>query len=154
MKTFKLILLAGLILWSSVMIADENVATVVASRGEVYIASTSSEQLLIVGDVVYEKDQIRTGGKSFTVLQFIDGAKVTIRPNSEMIIDYHAYTGTSSDAVTLNLLSGGLRVITGAIAKTSPDSYKVKTPVALMGVRGTEFGIMLCGDQTCELESK
>ena len=34
-------------------------------------------------------------------------------------------------------------------SKTNPENYKVRTPVALMGVRGTEFSIMLCGDQIC-----
>jgi hypothetical protein len=36
------------------------------------------------------------------------------------------------------------------MAKNHPDHYKVKTPVALMGVRGTEFAVMLCGDRLCE----
>jgi hypothetical protein len=35
------------------------------------------------------------------------------------------------------------------MAKTHPENYKVRTPVALMGVRGTEFSIQLCGDQLC-----
>jgi hypothetical protein len=35
------------------------------------------------------------------------------------------------------------------MAKSNPENYKVRTPVALMGVRGTEFSIMLCGDEVC-----
>ena len=59
------------------------------------------------------------------------------------------YAGNDGDEATLNLVSGGLRVITGAMAKTNPENYKVRTPVALMGVRGTEFSIQLCGDEVC-----
>ena len=54
------------------------------------------------------------------------------------------------DEATLSLVEGGLRVITGAMAKNNPENYKVKTPVALMGVRGTEFSIFLCGDSLCD----
>ncbi len=39
--------------------------------------------------------------------------------------------------------------VSQAMAKTNPENYKVRTPVALMGVRGTEFSIMLCGDEVC-----
>jgi hypothetical protein len=72
----------------------------------------------------------------------------TARPTAaEMATTYGRSNG--EDAATLNLVSGGLRVITGAMAKTNPENYKVRTPVALMGVRGTEFSIMLCGDEVC-----
>ncbi len=36
------------------------------------------------------------------------------------------------------------------MAKNNPENYKVKTPVALMGVRGTEFAIQPCGDSVCD----
>ena len=55
---------------------------------------------------------------------------------------------------TLNLVSGGLRVITGAMAKSNPENYKVRTPVALMGVRGTEFSVFLCGDALCDEDNQ
>jgi len=67
-----------------------------------------------------------------------------------MLIEEYAYTGSDQDAARLSLVEGGLRVITGAMAKSHPDNYKVKTPVALMGVRGTEFAVMLCGDNICD----
>jgi hypothetical protein len=36
------------------------------------------------------------------------------------------------------------------MAKTHPENYKVRTPVALMGVRGTEFSVILCGEGVCD----
>jgi hypothetical protein len=67
-----------------------------------------------------------------------------------LIIEQYLYAGNDSDEATLNLVSGGLRVITGAMAKSNPENYKVRTPVALMGVRGTEFSVVLCGDNVCD----
>ena len=88
-------------------------------------------------------------GESLTLRDVLSGAKVTVRPDSTLIIEQYLYAGGEDDEATLNLVSGGLRVITGAMAKSNPENYKVKTPVALMGVRGTEFSIMLCGDEIC-----
>ena len=134
---------------STLAVAQDSSGMVVASRGEVIALSNGGSRELKQGDFIYVNDEILTSGRSFAVLQFTDGAKVTVRPDSTLIIEQYLYAGTDDDAATLNLVSGGLRVITGAMAKTNPENYKVKTPVALMGVRGTEFSIMLCGDEIC-----
>ena len=145
---------AGIILIVALMstvayAAEDSSGMVVASRGEVIALSNGGSRELKQGDFIYKNDEIITSSKSFAVLQFVDGAKVTVRPDSTLIIEQYLYAGNENDEATLNLVSGGLRVITGAMAKTNPENYKVRTPVALMGVRGTEFSIMLCGDQIC-----
>jgi len=146
-----LVLALGLLMASSVAVAQEDSAgMVVASRGEVIAMSDGGSRELKQGDFVYVNDEILTSDRSFAVLQFTDGAKVTVRPDSTLIIEQYLYAGNATDEATLNLVSGGLRVITGAMAKTNPENYKVRTPVALMGVRGTEFSIYLCGDTVCD----
>jgi hypothetical protein len=145
------ILIAGALLAVAVSAnAADPTATIVAARGNVSAVSGDVERTLGNGDTVFVSDQVVTAEKSFAVLQFVDGAKVTVRPNSAMVIEEYVFNGGDQDAATLSLVEGGLRVITGAMAKTHPENYKVKTPVALMGVRGTEFAVMLCGDEVCE----
>jgi hypothetical protein len=141
--------LLALLLSSGAMAAEDSAGMVVASRGEVIALANGGSRELKQGDFVYESDEIITSNKSFAVLQFVDGAKVTVRPDSTVIIEQYLYNGNDGDAAELSLVSGGLRVITGAMAKTHPENYKVRTPVALMGVRGTEFSVMLCGDELC-----
>ena len=146
-------LVLGLSLTTATLaIAEDSAGMVVASRGEVLAASNGGSRELKQGDYVYINDEIMTANRSFAVIQFVDGAKVTVRPDSLMIVETYVYNGDGDDAATLSLVSGGLRVITGAMAKTNPENYKVRTPVALMGVRGTEFAIMLCGDDICDQE--
>jgi len=146
---FTSLILAALLATSTIAVAEDSSGMVVASRGEVIALSNGGSRELKQGDFVYVSDEILTSARSFAVLQFTDGAKVTVRPDSTLIIEQYLYAGNDSDEATLNLVSGGLRVITGAMAKSNPDNYKVRTPVALMGVRGTEFSIMLCGDEVC-----
>ena len=131
---------------------EDSVGMVVASRGEVIAMSNGGSRLLKQGEFIHVSDEIITSNRSFAVLQFEDGAKVTVRPDSTMIIESYLYNGDGDDEATLSLVEGGLRVVTGAMAKSNPENYKVRTPVALMGVRGTEFSVMLCGDQLCAEE--
>jgi len=147
-------IMTGLVLGSSLFASSfamtaENTGIVVASRGTVTAEIGGQLRSLTQGDEIFVSDQIVTGDRSFAVLQFVDGAKVTVRPNSAIVIEDYVYNGNDQDVATLSLLAGGLRVITGAMAKSNPENYKVRTPVALMGVRGTEFSVMLCGDQVC-----
>ena len=141
--------LAASLLASGAAVAQDSTGMVVASRGEVIALSNGGSRELKQGDFIFVADEIITSNRSFAVLQFQDGAKVTVRPDTTLLIEQYLYNGNDDDEATLNLVSGGLRVITGAMAKSNPENYKVRTPVALMGVRGTEFSIMLCGDDVC-----
>ncbi len=151
-KRLSVLLIAVVVSITSVsVIAADSSGIVVASRGTVTAEARGESRTLKQGDEIYVEDKISTGDKSFAVLQFVDGAKVTtVRPNSAVIVEQYAYNGAGENAGTLNLVEGGLRIITGAMAKSNPDSYKVRTPVALMGVRGTEFAVMLCGKDVCQ----
>ena len=151
-KTLVATLLLALLATPAVAQQEDSTGMVVASRGEVIALSNGGSRELKQGDFIYVNDEIITSNRSFAVLQFEDGAKVTVRPDSTMIIETYLYNGNAGDEATLNLVEGGLRVITGAMAKSNPENYKVRTPVALMGVRGTEFSVMLCGDQLCAEE--
>lgn len=113
---------------------DVRVGMVVAHRGSV---SDQNRTALLEGAEISEGDIITVGEKSFVVIQFEDGSKLTIRPNSEIIVTKYTMEGAE-----IELVSGGLRLITGLIAKENPDQYKIRTPIALMGVRGTEFSII------------
>ena len=145
-----IVLIASLAGFATQVYAADAKGLVVASRGTVLAMSNSESRELKQGGEIFVTDEILTGPKSFAVLQFLDGAKVTVKPNSEIVIEDYVYNGNANDSATLSLVSGGLRVITCAMAKNNPENYRVKTPVALMGVRGTEFAIQLCGEDICE----
>src|SRR5690606_19192386 len=42
------------------------------------------------------------------------------------------------------LLKGGFRAVTGLIGKENRDNYRVRTPVATIGIRGTDFEARFC----------
>lgn len=122
-------------------------AQVVVLRGEV----TANDAALVQGSLINVGDKLVAGEKSFAVLQFSDGSSVTIRPDSVLFLEEYSYLEGDSKA-RLDLVQGGLRILTGAIAKKDPDAYTVSTPVALMGVRGTEFSIYLLPDGCTQVD--
>jgi hypothetical protein len=130
--------------------AEDSTGMVVASRGEVSVVSSGETRPLRQGDFIYEHDEIIAGGRAFTVLQFVDGAKLSLRPDSRLIIEQYQYASGGEDTATLLLVSGGFRVVSGAIASNEPSNYRIRTPQALMSVQGTEGSLTLCGDQICD----
>ncbi len=78
---------------------------------------------------------------------------MTVRPNSEMLIQQYKFKENAADNnMVLQLLRGGFRAITGLISKNSPDAARVLTKTATIGIRGTDFDARLC-EADCKVES-
>lgn len=86
-------------------------------------------------------DRVITGANGLAQIRFSDGAMLSVRANSDLKIEAHSYRGESDSLATtvLQLVRGGLRAITGAVARVNRSGYKVVTPTATIGVRGTDF---------------
>lgn len=145
--------LAACLFWVSAAPAADTAGTVVAFKGEVDATDAAgASRDLSKQDTVYVGDTVRTGVGAYVVIEFVDGAKATVRPDSELKIDRYAY-GTDDDGAVMSLVKGGLRAITGSIARERPETYKVKTNVATLGVRGTEFSLRIC-EEDCSQEAR
>jgi len=94
---------------------------------------------------VYEHDVIATAKDSTGEIAFTDGSVVSFNPESQFKIDQYNYKkgGGEADKSVMNLVKGGFRTITGAIPKENPQGYKINTPVATIGVRGTQYATVL-----------
>lgn len=145
--------LAATIFWLSTAHAATQAGSVLAFKGEVSaVAPSGTSRELKKNDQVYVGDTIRTGAGSYVVVRFVDGERATVRPNSELKVASYAY-GTKKDGAVMDLVKGGLRAISGDIAKENPKSFKVKTNVATLGVRGTEFALRVCKED-CAAEAR
>ena len=95
----------------------------------------------IRNDQLYEGDTVIVDNASNLQIRMIDGAVVWLRSNTELKIDTYKSkrNGARTDESSLKLITGSLRTVTGIIGKQNPDGYKLNTPNATIGVRGTEF---------------
>lgn len=90
-------------------------------------------------------DRVDTSENGRVQMRFTDGGLVSLMPNSTFSVDEYLHEGQSDDDASLvfGLLRGGLRTVTGAIGKVKHDQYELRTPVATLGIRGTEYTAVL-----------
>lgn len=132
----------------------QNAGSVTFVSGAV-TAERQPAEPLARGDDVFASDAVVTGPSSRAQLEMIDGAKIAIRPDSRIVIDEYRYAAaapagspvaTSGDSSVISLVKGGLRSVTGAIGKDDPQNVEVRTAVGVLGIRGTDFAVLLCGN--------
>lgn len=85
-------------------------------------------------------DTIVTARNAVAQLKMADGAIVVVQPDSRLSVVEFRYAGVEdgSERVVYRLEHGGFRAITGAIGRRNKDTYQIQTPIAQMGVRGTD----------------
>lgn len=109
--------------------------------GPVTIVSTDSQpRAAKKGDSIETGDRIETGSGRAQV-RFVDGAFLSLQPNTVFSVEQYRYRNPAAgeDSLLLSLLKGGMRTVTGAIGKANRAAYQVRTPVATIGIRGTEY---------------
>lgn len=85
-----------------------------------------------------------TGPKSRAQVRFIDKALLSLKPNSSLKVSVyrtHDPEKNEPERAVLNLVKGGFRTLTGSIGKDNVNAYKVETPAASIGIRGTNYEI-------------
>ena len=85
-------------------------------------------------------DVLKTGADGAVGLTMSDNSLLSAGPNSVLSLDRYEYDSTTSQGqFDSTLTKGSLAVISGRIAKQSPDAMKVRTPASILGIRGTEY---------------
>ena len=96
-----------------------------------------------VGDKVQAGDSLSTDGDGYLYIKTVDGGFLILRPSSEARV--LAYTidsaQPSNNRVKFELSQGVARSISGAAVKQSRQNFRFNTPVAAIGVRGTDFTV-------------
>lgn len=106
--------------------------------GSVRILSQKSE--------IQNGDTLNTERDSYAQIRFVDGAQMTMKPNTSIKLDNIKFTEDKQqeDSFVFGLLKGGLRAVTGLVGKRSKDKYQVGTATATIGIRGTTFAADDC----------
>jgi hypothetical protein len=110
------------------------------TRGATHIERAGQKLPAPVGTKVMEADVLVTGPGASLGIAFLDNSLLSVGPDSILVIDRFVFDPTSHQgAFESSLKRGTLSAVSGKIAKQTPDAMKVRTPVAILGVRGTEF---------------
>lgn len=138
-KRARLALLMGMVAaWPLTGLAAAGLVQFTA--GDVQLRRGDSLSRLAKGAELDGGDVVLTGTEGRAQIRFTDGGLVALYPDSQFTVTRYADgAGTGEDHFVVNLLRGGMRALTGLIGKRNPASYKVITPTAVVGIRGSAF---------------
>jgi hypothetical protein len=95
-----------------------------------------------VGQALYESDSLRTAADGRVGITLKDDTRVSLGPGSEVRLDRFAYDPAANQVgFVLKIVRGAVAYVSGRIAKLSPDSIRLETPAAIVGVRGTTLAV-------------
>jgi hypothetical protein len=121
--------------------------TVILAAGEAWRVGQTGKEPLQRQDPVHVGDHLLTHDGSLT-LRMQDNALVTLQPHSELIIhQYQAARGNTEAAIRMELKQGNLRSRTGSIGESARHRYRLDTPFAALGIRGTDYTANLNNNQ-------
>jgi hypothetical protein len=122
----------------SAMAAD--IGQIKISKGSVTVERNAQSVPGVVGTRLQASDIITTGADGSVGITMSDDSLLSAGPNSALSLDRFAFDSTTHRGqFDASLRKGSLSVISGRIAKQSPDAMTLHTPSAILGVRGTEF---------------
>ena len=117
-----------------------DIGQVKIAKGQVTIERQGTTLPATVGARLQVADTVRTGADGSVGITMDDDSLLSAGPNSALSLDRYAFDSTTNQGrLDTSLNKGTLSVISGRIAKQSPDAMTVRTPTAILGVRGTEF---------------
>ena len=161
-----LMLLALCTAWAVPALADTTAGTATLVTGHVSAAAPSGEiRDLVKGGEVYQGEVIITASASYVNIEFSDGGRVLLRPESRFSIERYQYAGTQGsqtsgqaaqpvrqESAFFRLLKGGFRAVSGLIGHVRHEDYAVQTPVATIGIRGTDYEIRYCNGDCTDIQ--
>ncbi len=132
--------LGGLLVLVSSLCSAADIGQLKSTAGDVWIERSGSRVEAASGTRVQSGDVVRTGANGSVGMVMLDNSLLSMGPNSVLTLDRLDYDATTQQGrFDTSLQKGSLGVISGRIAKQSPTAMQVRTPSAILGVRGTEF---------------
>lgn len=113
---------------------------VAVSTGPMQAFSQAVGRNLTAGDDVFLNDEVETGKKTRAQVLLRDESVFSLAPSSKVVFDEFVYDPLAEEGVLeASLLRGGMRFVSGQLAKNTPENIKIKAGRATVGIRGTEI---------------
>ena len=102
------------------------------------------------GASVHAGDRVETAEGGHVHIRFVDGALVSVRPTSRLVVEDYQYNPVQIEQslVRFRLDRGVARAISGAAAEGARERFRLNTPLVAIGVRGTDFVVRAGEGQT------
>lgn len=124
---------------------------VLSAQGETTLVREGSLSSPVAqGVTVRSGDVLRTAERARLSLRMADDGLLAIEPRSEFQVSSYRFDDQAQQSF-FHLVRGAVRVVSGAIGKRDPADFRLSTPTATIGIRGTEFIAREsgCDDRPC-----
>jgi hypothetical protein len=112
------------------------------ASGSVFLVRGGSAVQAQAGQLVYVADTLRTGADGRLGVTLNDDTRVSLGPSSEVRLDRFAFAPAEGQlGFVMRVVRGVAAYVSGRIAKLAPDSIRLETPAAIVGVRGTTVAL-------------
>jgi len=126
-------------------LAGEPIGQIKTQAGTVRLEHAGASKAAAIGDRVFESDTIVTADGTVGIT-FVDNSMMSLGPNSRLSLDQFKFDATTHNGVfNSSLQKGTLSVKSGQIVRQTPEAMRIRTPAALLGVRGKEFVVRADG---------
>ena len=124
--------------------AGPQIGQVKTVSGGAFIVRDGTRLPAQLGDALYEKDTIETASDGSIGVTFIDNTVFSTGPNSQIALEEYRFDSSNFQGGMLaNMKRGTLSVVSGDIPRATPGAMKIRTPTAILGVRGTTFAVQV-----------
>ena len=139
-----LVAIAVLALAVSGFARADDVGQIKVAKGTVHVERDGRQLPATVGMAIQQSDTVVTGPDGSAGITFSDNSLLSTGPNSVLVVDRYSFdTTTHAGHFDASLKKGTLAVVSGKMVKQTPGAMRVRTPAAIMGVRGTEFVVQV-----------
>lgn len=115
-------------------------------EGSAHILRGGERLPAAVGSMLHAADTVVTGTDGAIGITFVDNSRFSAGPDTEIALERFRFDSTTHDGEFHSRMSRGtLSVVSGKMVKQSPGAMTVRTPSALLGVRGTTFLVRVGG---------
>lgn len=127
--------------------APEKAGVTLLAKGNVTATAGQDVRKLKRRSSIHQSETLETGSESRAQFRMQDGAVIALQENSALsLLEYQYKQPGSDDSVIMKLTKGGLRTISGAVGKDDPKDYRLETPLATIGIKGTVYEAELAGE--------
>lgn len=135
---FAAAVLSALVLLSVPARAAEQVGTVATAVGECLIIRDSRPLTAEADQPILLKDELETRQGAHLSVLFKDESRLTLDESSRASIDTYVYNDSNAELL-FKFTQGTFRAITGGIVKANPEGFNMETPLATLGIRGSDI---------------
>jgi len=108
-------------------------------QGHITATGAEGSRGLHQGSPVFKGDTVVTAKGSAGSIQFQDNTVLNVGEGSKVNLDQYVFdAGKGTGHALFKMAQGTFRAVTGEIVKHSPESFKIQSPLATIGIRGTE----------------